>query len=125
MPSQGSQVLWRIASRLVADSSVSTAEGTTADVLVETLPDSLEDTGHSFYTLDVYTKDATVFAFSDSSGIEAPGVFGAHVYVGRYRKWVAGPPASWETYLRFTNLSIAHADPIVVYYKLRRWVGLN
>lgn len=129
MPFQGSQAIWRVAVRRVALSSILTTPGTTVDVLVETYPDTVEESGHVFYLTDVFTKDPTVFAFSDSSGIEAPGVFGPHVYVGHYRKFVAGPPAKWEVYLRFTNLTNFAAPPLVtpteVFYEMYRWVGLS
>lgn len=129
MPFQGSQAIWRVAVRRVAQSSLTTSPGTSVDVLVETYPDTVEESGHVFYLLDVFTKDPTVFAFPAPAGINGDGTYAPAIFVSHYRKFVAGPPAKWEVYLRFTNLSQFTVPPTVTptetFYEFYRWVGLS
>ena len=119
--SQGSKTLWRVALKLVADGSLLMPGITTQDIVVDREDSTALTTGHAFYVLDAYAKDGTkVFPLND--GLTAPGFFDAQASVGYYRVLTAGPPAFWETFLRFTNLNGA---PVTVFYKCYRWLGLD
>jgi len=116
----GDLLFWRLLTQLAGDGSLAVAANTTTDTLLETVDAATGDRGHVFYLLSLFTKDSTL-AFPLSEGMEAPGRWGLHVYGSVYRKYVSGAPASWEAYLRLTNLSAAS---VTVYYKVYRLAGL-
>lgn len=129
MPFAGSKMIWRTATKLVATGSILVKgtggagnSGELLDLLVETLPDSAEASGFAFYVIDAFTKAADALVLVDSSGVESNYTFGANVYVSHYRLFVPGPPAYWQTYLRFTNLNSADQT---ISYKMYRWDGLD
>lgn len=118
----GNKSLWRLVTRLLADGVITVQGSTTVDIKVETEDATAQSTGHAFYALDAYDSTGTVKVFPLNDGLIAPGTFDIQASVGYFREYVAGPPPSWVTWLRFTNL---FGQPADIHYKLYRWLGLD
>ena len=127
MPFVGSKQLWRTATKLVVQGSLVVPGNPSftqpvVDVVAESYPDEAEASGHAFYLIDAFTKDPNTFVFTDSFGITPALIYESALYVSHYKLFSAGPPALWNVYLRFTNLT---AIDVNVTYKMYRWVGLD
>lgn len=117
----GNKSLWRTATRLLAEGTITVLAGTTVDLVVDTEDSTAQTTGHTFYLVDAYSTDG-VIVFPLNDGLKAPGFFDAQASVGYFRVYAAGPPPSWVTSLRFTNLA---GIDTTIHYKMYRWLGLD